>query len=79
MPSHSHSLSDDASARSFAWGANLGTVHVKSDVYAGSTPSGSNYLYSRADVWQKTDRTGSTQPHNNLQPYKVVSYWQRIS
>lgn len=35
--------------------------------------------YSYTGTNRDTSKTGGDQPHNNLQPYQVVAYWQRIS
>lgn len=43
------------------------------DKYAASFVTNGNNLY-----YVPTNEAGDNQPHNNLQPYKVVSYWKRI-
>lgn len=50
-------------------GASGGTIGIANDTNAtGSADSGLN-----------TGSAGSGQPHNNLQPYLVVRFWQRTA
>lgn len=48
---------------------NRGADWIKTGGNSGGPYSGTGLIYN----------TGGSQPHNNLQPYEVVSYWRRIS
>lgn len=63
MPSHSHDMG-------VLWGqkGGYGTVNV----FQSSGADRANIQGSNIDV-------GGNQPHNNIQPSKVVAYWKRVA
>lgn len=63
MPSHSHDMG-------VLWGqkGGYGTVNV----FQSSGADRANIQGSNIDI-------GGNQPHNNIQPSKVVAYWKRIA
>lgn len=79
MPEHAHALERNGQAHSFSWGGGRGTVHAGVNVYGGASPGNTNYLYTLHNEWNQTGMSGSTQPHNNLQPYETVAYWKRTA
>ena len=58
MPSHSHPLSTNNQAHSFAWGAS-GTVHVPVSAVGGAATG--NQLYTQQGPWNATADTGGGQ------------------
>lgn len=79
IPEHAHALEPNRQAHSFAWGGGRGTVYAAVNAFGGSTPSNTNYLYTQQNSWNQTGMSGSSQPHNNLQPYQVDVYWIRTA
>lgn len=55
MPSHSHPLSTDNQAHSFAWGAS-GSVHIPVSAVGGAATG--NQLYTQQGPWNATAATG---------------------
>ena len=66
MPKHKHIL----------FTATGGTINF--DAYT-SKDNGSNGDTANTGWGTETNASGSSQPHNNVQPYEVVAYWKRIS
>lgn len=58
MPSHSHPLSTNNQAHSFAWGAS-GTVHIPVSAVGGAATG--NQLYTQQGPWNATAATGGGQ------------------
>lgn len=76
MPSHTHIQN-----------AHSHTITVKKGAGSGgsTTPglnnnvtSSSDQNYTSSSVTATNQNTGGSQPHNNLPPYQVVSYWKRV-
>ena len=68
MPSHRHN-------------ENYGNEEWVDDSGTGSRAFGNTVTYSQSKTAKinVTSTVGGNQPHNNLQPYQVVAYWQRVS
>ena len=82
MPSHTHAIS----SRVWSDGTNAGSEFLIDNFWG--DPSGSNHyvLQTKAVTASITNgkqvgavKTGGSQPHNNLPPYQVVSYWKRVA
>lgn len=67
MPSHQHDLEVHATGDT---SLPIGGVANTSNAHASSKISENGW---------KPLPTGGDQPHNNLQPYKVVAYWKRVA
>lgn len=79
IPEHAHALEPNGQAHSFSWGGGRGTVHAAVNAVRGASPGNTNYLYTQQNSWNQTGMSGSSQPHNNLQPYQVDVYWIRTA
>lgn len=66
MPSHNHFLYDAAG----------GSVQFPAYTAKDNGTTGTTTTNGYASL---TGISGSSQPHNNLQPYQVVAYWKRIA
>ena len=61
--------------------------HTLNTVVDGTNPGGSApiriqtnyYQWGGTGVYPGTDRTGGSQPHNNMQPYITCYMWKRIA
>ena len=69
MPSHSHPLSTNNQAHSFAWGAS-GTVHLPVSAVGGAATG--NQLYTQQGPWNATAATGGGQAFP-MRPRGVVA------
>lgn len=57
--------------------------HTMQSVWDNTPAGGDIFVYaynyiSEAGSNTSTTRSGGDEPHNNMQPYKVVAYWKRI-
>ena len=66
MPSHTHNLYDAAG----------GSIQFPAYTAKDNGTTGATTTNGYASL---TGISGSSQPHNNLQPYQVVAYWKRIA
>jgi microcystin-dependent protein len=71
MPSHEHPLYGNT----WSWGGVGGcNVYAEGAIAATGTSTPSNNLSTVQGAWDKSYSVGSSQPHNNMQPYTVVNY-----
>lgn len=66
MPSHTHNLYNAAG----------GSIQFPAYAAMDNGITGTTETTGYASI---TGISGSSQPHNNLQPYQVVAYWKRIA
>lgn len=77
MYPHSHYLSSDHTAHSFAWGGSGKNVFLSANA-AGGNGDG-NKANTKHSEWNQTESVGNGSAHNNIQPYQVVYYWRRCA
>ena len=65
MPSHNHNLYDSAG----------GSIQFPAYTAKDNGTTGTTTTNGYASI---TGISGSSQPHNNLQPYQVVAFWKRV-
>lgn len=71
MPAHTHRLSVNGRAHSYAWGAD-GNVGTDATAFTGSSTG--NRLYTWQGGWNSTIGAGGSRPHNNMQPYAAINW-----
>lgn len=85
MPTHNHM--GKTYSKNFNTGETIPRARAYARSYSYDDTTDGVWKYSGSEVVSgaeitdmiETSNSGGNQPHNNLQPYKVVAYWKRIA